>query len=232
MITLRPSAERGHANHGWLDTYHTFSFARYYDEAHMGFRVLRVINEDRVAPGRGFGTHPHSDMEIITYLLDGELAHKDSLGSGETIRRGDVQRISAGRGILHSEFNASETDQVHLLQIWLLPSERGLTPGYEQKFFGDDTKRGRLQLLVSPDGREDSLSMNQDAFLYATILEGDEQVEHTLAPDRHAWVQVARGTAIVNGEELSAGDGAALSDVKTVTIAAHGSTELLLFDLP
>jgi quercetin 2,3-dioxygenase len=232
MITIRPSDERGHADHGWLDTRHTFSFAGYRDPTHMGFRVLRVINEDHVAPGQGFGTHPHNDMEIITYVLDGALEHKDSLGTGSVIRRGDVQRMSAGRGVLHSEFNHSEEEPVHLLQIWLYPSVRGLQPSYDQKRFDDDSKRGRLRLLVSPDGRDGSLGMHQDAYLYATILESDAHVTHRFEPGRYGWIQVVDGSVRVNGSELKAGDGAAISDESQLVLTAKQAAEVLLFDLP
>lgn len=232
MITIRPSDERGHADHGWLDTRHTFSFAGYRDPTHMGFRVLRVINEDHVAPGQGFGTHPHNDMEIITYVLDGALEHKDSLGTGSVIRRGDVQRMSAGRGVLHSEFNHSQEDPVHLLQIWLYPSVRGLQPSYDQKRFDDDSKRGRLRLLVSPDGRDGSLGMHQDAYLYATILESGAHVTHRFEPGRYGWIQVVDGSVRVNGSELKAGDGAAISDESQLVLTAKQAAEVLLFDLP
>ncbi len=232
MITLRPAAERGHADHGWLDTWHTFSFAGYRDPAHMGFRVLRVINDDRVAPGEGFGTHPHNDMEIITYVLDGALEHKDSLGTGSVIRRGDVQRMSAGRGVLHSEFNPSQEDPVHLLQIWLYPSERGLEPSYDQKHFPDESKRNVLKSLVSPDGRDGSMAMHQDAYLYAAIIDDGSSVEHRFSPGRYGWIHVADGSATVNGAEMRAGDGAAISDITELRISAGKHAEVLLFDLP
>lgn len=232
MIELRSSQERGHADHGWLDTYHTFSFADYHDPQHMGFSVLRVINEDRVQPGQGFPTHGHRDMEIVTYVLEGALEHKDSLGNGSVIRPGDVQRMSAGTGVLHSEFNASGEELVHLLQIWILPDRRGLAPSYEQKRFPDSQKRGRLRLVASPDGREGSVTIHQDAYLYATRLEAGEIVTHCLAPGRRAYVHVARGEAELNGQQLSAGDGAKIVAEESVRIRSESGTEVLLFDLP
>jgi redox-sensitive bicupin YhaK (pirin superfamily) len=232
MITLRPSNERGHANHGWLDSYFSFSFADYYDPGHMGFRDLRVINEDRVKGGTGFGMHPHRNMEIITYVLEGALEHKDSIGTGATMRPGDVQRMSAGTGILHSEFNPSETDPVHLLQIWIQPDRAGITPSYEQKYFPAEEKRGRLRLIAAPDGRDGAVKIHQDVELYSTILGPGEKVEHDMKPDRHAWIQVVRGTLTLNGTPLKAGDGAAISQEEKLTIDATGESELLLFDLP
>jgi redox-sensitive bicupin YhaK (pirin superfamily) len=232
MITLRPARERGHADHGWLDSHHTFSFANYYDPAHMGFRSLRVINEDRVAPGKGFGTHPHRDMEIISYVLEGGLSHRDSLGTGSVIRPGDVQRMSAGTGVTHSEQNASTEEPVHFLQIWLLPSTRGLPPSYEQKSFSAADKRGRLRLVASADGREGSVTIHSDAALYAGLFGANESAELTLQPGRHAWVHVARGNVRVNGRELQAGDGASFSDEPRIRVeGATGEGELLLFDL-
>ncbi len=232
MIALRRSEERGHANYGWLDTYHTFSFADYYDARHMGFGALRVINEDFVAPGTGFPTHPHRDMEIVTYILEGALEHKDSMGNGSVIRVGDVQRMSAGTGVTHSEHNASDKEPVHLLQIWILPEFKGLKPGYEQKQFPETEKRGRLRVVASPDGREGSVTIHQDALIYATVvLETGESVTHTLEPGRRAYVHVARGKARVNGERLAAGDGARVSEETAVNIAADISAEVLLFDL-
>lgn len=231
MITLRPSDQRGHFDHGWLNTYHTFSFASYYDPSHMGFRDLRVINEDYVLGGNGFGTHPHRDMEIITYVLEGALEHRDSMGNGSVMVPGDVQRMSAGTGVTHSEYNHSETDRVHLLQIWLLPERSGLKPGYEQKAFTPDEKRGVLRLIASHDGRDGSVTINQDVDLYATLLEGGEAVQHALGADRHAWVQVIRGTITLNGHTMGAGDGAAASGEPALEISASGSAELLLFDL-
>jgi hypothetical protein len=234
MITLRRSEERGHADHGWLNTYHTFSFAGYFDPQHMGFRSLRVINEDRVAPGEGFGTHPHRDMEIISYVLSGELAHKDSMGNGSVIRPGDVQRMSAGTGVTHSEFNGSRAERVHFLQIWIVPERRDLAPSYEQKRFEDGDKRGKLRLIASRDGRDDSVTIHQDASLYAAILETGQEVTHTLAPGRSAWVHVASGSVELDGKTLSAGDGAAITGESRVTLKGNGGngrSEVLLFDL-
>lgn len=231
MVTLRKSNERGHANYGWLDTHHTFSFNTYYDPAHMQFRDLRVINEDRVTPGRGFGTHPHEDMEIVTYVLEGALEHKDSMGTGSIIRPGDVQRMSAGTGITHSEFNPSRSEPVHFLQIWILPQELGLDPSYEQKTFPDDKKRGGLLLLASQQGRDGSLTIHQDVDLYASTLETGERVTHTLSPDRYAWLQVVRGGVSLNSATLRAGDGAALSKEASLEVRANEPSEFLLFDL-
>jgi redox-sensitive bicupin YhaK (pirin superfamily) len=231
MITIRPAEERGHASHGWLDTYHTFSFADYHDPEHAGFRHLRVINDDRVAPGMGFGMHPHRDMEILTYVLEGALAHKDSMGNGSVIRPGVVQRMSAGTGVTHSEFNASQTDPVHLLQIWVFPEKKGLPPGYEEREFPEAEQRGRLRLIASRDGREGSARWNQDADLYATLLSPGETASHPLKPGRHAWVHVARGAVTLNGHALKAGDGAAISEEEGVAIRADAETEVLLFDL-
>jgi redox-sensitive bicupin YhaK (pirin superfamily) len=232
MIDVRHAKERGHANHGWLDTWHTFSFGSYYDADVMGFRVLRVINEDTVAPGQGFPLHGHRDMEIISYVLEGGLAHKDSLGTGSVIRPGDVQRMSAGTGVRHSEFNASPSAPVHFLQIWIEPARAGIAPGYEQKAFTEADKRGRLRLVASPDGAEDSLTIHQDARLYATVLAPGQAVAHPLARGRHAWVQVTRGTLTVGGEPLGQGDGAAISDEATVSLVGETDAEALLFDLP
>jgi redox-sensitive bicupin YhaK (pirin superfamily) len=231
MIRVRKASERGHFDHGWLDTAHTFSFARYYDPRHMGFRALRVINEDWVAPGRGFGTHPHEDMEIVTYVLSGALAHRDSLGTGSTIRPGELQRMTAGTGITHSEFNPSPTEPVHLYQIWLLPEREGLEPSYEQRDFPEGERRNRLRLVAAPDGQDGSLSIRQDARLFLGSLEGGREVSHPLAPERHAWVQVLQGVASLNGLTLSAGDGAAVSEEPGLTIRSDGSSEVLLFDL-
>ena len=231
MIRVRRAHERGHFEHGWLDTYHSFSFADYHDPDHMGFRVLRVINEDVIAPGQGFGTHGHRDMEIVTYLLDGALEHRDSTGGGGVLRRGDVQRMSAGTGVMHSEFNHSQTEPVHLLQIWLLPERRGLPPGYEDKRFPEAAKRGRLCAIAAGDARDEALVLHQDAAIFASILEG-ATVEHPLVPGRHAWVQVARGDLTVNGHALGAGDGAAVSDESRLVFASQNGTEFLLFDLP
>lgn len=229
MITIRKAKDRGHLDHGWLDTYHTFSFDQYYDPRWMGFQSLRVINEDRVAPRRGFPTHSHRDMEIITYILEGALEHKDSMGNGSVIRPGDVQRMTAGTGVSHSEANPSD-EPVHLLQIWILPKARGLRPGYEQKAFTDDEKRGRLCLVASRDGREGSVTINQDANVYATVLEPGLEVTQRIA-DRHAWIQVARGSVNLNGAPLDQGDGAAISNESSLVISGQGPAEILLFDL-
>src|SRR5688572_15928397 len=207
MTELRRGSERGHARHGWLDSFHSFSFADYHDPAHMGYGPLRVINEDRVQPGMGFGTHGHRDMEIISYVLEGELAHKDSMGNGSVIRPGDVQRLSAGTGISHSEHNASKARPVHFLQIWIVPDRRGHAPGYEQKPFPIEERRGRLRLVASPDGQDGSVTIHQDARVHVANLDGDERAELALAPGRHAWVQVARGSVELNGEPLATGDG-------------------------
>jgi redox-sensitive bicupin YhaK (pirin superfamily) len=233
MLTIRKSDARGHFDFGWLDTRHTFSFGDYHDPQHMGFRALRVINEDVVRGGGGFGTHPHRDMEIVTYVLSGALAHRDSMGNGSTIRPDDVQRMSAGTGVTHSEHNASATEPVHLLQIWLLPARTGTAPGYEQRAFPAAEKRGRLRLVGAPDGRDGAVTIQQDVRLYASVLAPAERVSLELAPARHAWVQVVRGAVTVNGEPLMAGDGAALSDERHVSIAAGTEieNEILLFDL-
>lgn len=233
MMTTRYASERGVADHGWLRSFHTFSFADYHDRAHMGFRGLRVINEDRVAPGRGFGTHSHRDMEIISYVLDGALEHKDSMGTGSIIRPGDVQRMSAGSGVAHSEQNASKTDAVHFLQIWLLPSKQGIAPSYEQKAFAAPETDGVLRLVASPDGAAGSLTITSDARLHAGRFTAGQTAALAIAPGRHAWVQIARGSVVVNGEQLDAGDGAALSDETQVTLAGVGAAggEVLVFDL-
>jgi len=232
MITLRRSEERGHANHGWLDTAHTFSFSSYYDPAHMGFRALRVINEDKVAAGAGFPTHPHRDMEIITYVLDGALEHKDSMGTGSVIRPGDVQRMSAGTGVTHSEYNHSKREGVHFLQIWILPEKAGIAPSYEQKSFSTEEKGGKLRVVASNDGREGSVTVHQDMTLYATVLGPGQEVTHALKPGRHAWVQAVRGSIAVNGQTLKQGDGAAISEEGSISLTAPGGTaEALLFDL-
>jgi quercetin 2,3-dioxygenase len=232
MITLRNAHERGHAQHGWLESYHTFSFADYYDPRHMGFRTLRVINEDRVQPGKGFGTHPHRDMEIISYVLEGALEHKDSLGTGSVIRPGEVQRMSAGTGVTHSEFNSSQTEIVHFLQIWILPERTGLPPGYEQRAFPTVKKQGKLRLVASRDGREGSVIIHQAVDLYASLLAPGETVTHHLTSDHHAWIQVARGAIMLNDTTLSAGDGAAISEESLLTVTAQDQAEVLLFDLP
>ncbi|OGG45832.1 MAG: quercetin 2,3-dioxygenase [Candidatus Handelsmanbacteria bacterium RIFCSPLOWO2_12_FULL_64_10] len=231
MIKLRPSHERGHFNHGWLDTYHTFSFGDYHDPEHMGFRSLRVINEDRVAPGAGFGTHPHRDMEILTVVLEGALEHKDSMGNGSVIRPGQVQRMSAGTGVTHSEYNPSKAEPVHLLQIWVLPERRGIEPGYEEGEFPAEERRGKWRLIAARDGREGAVRWHQDADLYVTLLAPGEQVTHRLRPGRHAWAQVARGAVTLNGHPLRAGDGAAVSDEGVVEAQADEEAEVLLFDL-
>ena len=231
MLTLRPAAERGHGRHGWLDSRHTFSFADYHDPQQMGFRALRVINEDRVQPGRGFGTHHHEDMEIITFVIEGALAHQDSLGNGATIRPGEVQRMSAGTGIDHSEFNHSADAIVHFLQIWVLPERRGLAPGYEQRAYPLDQRGNELLLVASRDGRDGSVTVHQDVAIFAGRLAAGARVEHAIGAGRHAWLQVARGSALVNGQRVVAGDGLAASDESRLEIAAAAACELLLFDL-
>ena len=228
MLQIRPRDERGHFDHGWLNTYHTFSFDRYYDPGHMGFRALRVINEDRVAPAQGFGTHPHRDMEIITYILEGALEHKDSMGTGSIIRPGEIQRMSAGTGVTHSEFNPSRTEPVHLLQIWILPEARGIKPSYEQKQFSRDEIHGKLRLIASREPAEEAVKIHQDVRLFATLLDG-ETIQYDLAKDRYAWVQIARGTMKLNGTILEAGDGAAASEESVLKLSGTG--EALLFDL-
>lgn len=232
MITIRRSSDRGQANFGWLDSRHTFSFGNYYDSAHMGFGSLRVINEDKVTPGQGFSTHGHRDMEIISYVLDGGLAHKDNIGNGSVIRPGDVQRMSAGTGILHSEFNASETDPVHFLQIWVLPETKGIEPGYEQTYFAPEDKQTQLRLVGSRDGRDGSVTIHQDLDLYATVLQPEASVTHTLAPERLAWVHVAKGAVKLNGHDLTAGDGAAIAAETDLTLTGTSEdAEVLLFDM-
>jgi hypothetical protein len=231
MMTRRPSAERGHFDHGWLDTRHSFSFADYRDPAHMGFRALRVINEDRVQPARGFPTHSHRDMEILSWVLDGALEHKDSLGNGSVIRPGDIQRMSAGTGVQHSEFNPSPTEPMRLLQIWILPERSGLEPGYEEKHFTPRERTDRLRLVASRDAREGSVKIHQDLDLYASILPAGKQLQHTLKPGRHAWIQVARGELLLNDTPLGLGDGAAVSDESELELQATADAELLLFDL-
>jgi len=231
MITIRHSHDRGHANHGWLDTRFTFSFADYFDPEHVQFRTLRVMNDDRVAAGGGFPTHPHRDMEIVTYVLDGALAHKDSMGNGSVIRPGDVQYMSAGTGVAHSEFNPSDLETVHLYQIWMFPDKKDYEPTYDQKHFSEADKRGKLRLLVSPDGRDGSVKIRQDNELYATVLAPGESVRHALKSQRHAYVQVARGSVTLNGKELKTGDGAAISAEKSLELTAVDKAEVLLFDL-
>jgi hypothetical protein len=231
MITLRKAAERGHANHGWLDSHHSFSFADYYDPAHMGFGALRVINEDRVQPGMGFGTHGHRDMEIISYVLDGELEHRDSMGNGSIIAPGDVQRMSAGRGVQHSEYNPSRAAGVHFLQIWIQPAVAGIAPSYEQKHIAAADKRGQLRLIASPDGAGGSVTIHQDARVYATLLDGGEAVTHALAPGRRAYVHVARGRVHVNGTPLAAGDAAKITGEAAIALDRAEDAEVLVFDL-
>jgi quercetin 2,3-dioxygenase len=231
MITIRGARERGHFDHGWLNTYHTFSFDQYYDPRYMGFRTLRVINEDFVAGGRGFPKHGHRDMEIITYILEGALKHEDSMGNGSVIRPGDVQRMTAGTGVRHSEQNASEREQVHLLQIWILPHTVDLEPGYEQKAFSEDERCGRLKLIASEDGTDGSVLVHQDVKLFASIISAGEQVEHTMDQQRHAWIQVARGAINVNGEKADQGDGVIVAGESTLQIRAEENAEVLLFDL-
>jgi hypothetical protein len=247
MITLRPSAERGGADHGWLKTRHSFSFNTYHDPAHMHFRALRVINEDWVAPGQGFGTHPHDNMEIITYVLEGALEHKDSLGTGSIIRPGDAQRMSAGTGIRHSEYNASKTDQVHMLQIWIMPNQRNVAPGYEQKTFPAADKQGKLLRIAQgssenglrgdgrprPSGEADPspVTIHADADLYVSVLKAGESVTHTLSPNRHAWLQITKGSVELDGKKLKQGDGASASNEPNLEIQATADSEVLLFDL-
>ena len=231
MQTVRHAQDRGRASFGWLDSRHTFSFGHYFDPAHVGFGPLRVINEDRVKPAAGFDTHGHQDMEILSYVLDGALEHKDSMGTGSVIRPGDVQRMTAGTGVRHSEFNASETDPVHFLQIWIIPEKQGLEPSYEQKAFDAADKRGRLALVGSRDGRDGSVTIHQDVDLFASVLAGDDAVRHALAADRRAWVQVASGTVVVNGEVRAAGDGVAFEGPQELLLEADGEGELLLFDM-
>ena len=232
MNTIRRSDERGHANHGWLNSYHSFSFADYFDPKHVEFGPLRVINEDRVAAGAGFGTHPHRDMEIISYVLAGELAHKDSMGNGSTIRPGDVQRMTAGTGVRHSEFNPSAKDPVHFLQIWIQPNAAGIEPSYEEKHFADSDKRGRLRLIASPDAAEGSVLLHQDAKLYAGLFDGDESATLELQRGRRSYIHVARGEVRVNGSELSTGDALKVADSSTLTIEGGKQAEVLVFDLP
>lgn len=230
MVIIRRAGDRGQADHGWLLSYHTFSFAEYYDPRYVAYGALRVINEDRVAPGQGFGTHGHRDMEILTYVLAGALEHRDSMGNGSVIRRGDVQRMSAGTGVRHSEFNASREEPVHFLQIWIEPAQRGDPPGYQQKFFGDDVKRGRLRPVATPDGRDGSLTIHQDARLHAAIVDGEDRLVHRLAAGRRAYVHVALGSVEVNAQHLTAGDGAMIDDAEIRFERGQGG-EILLFDL-
>jgi redox-sensitive bicupin YhaK (pirin superfamily) len=231
MINIRKSDERGHADHGWLNTRFTFSFADYFDEKHVQFRTLRVMNDDRVAGGGGFPTHPHRDMEIVTYVLEGALAHKDSMGNGSVIKPGDVQYMSAGTGVAHSEFNASQTEPVHLYQIWMFPDKTGHKPAYDQKNFSQAEKRGKLRLVISSDGRDGSVKIRQDNDLYATILGAGDTVKHELKPQRHAYVQVAKGSITLNGKPLEVGDGAEISEEKALELKGVKESEVLLFDL-
>lgn len=231
MIAIRKSADRGRFDFGWLDTRHTFSFGDYWDPEHTNFRALRVLNEDRVQPGAGFPTHPHRDMEILSYVVEGALEHKDSMGTGSVIRPGDVQRMSAGTGVTHSEYNPSRTQGAHFLQVWIMPERRGLAPGYEQKRFADDEKRGKLRLVASPDGQDGSITIHQDVKVYASLLPRGHEVQQALDPGRHGWLQVVRGKVALNGHELTAGDGAAASAEPSLTLAAHEDAEVLLFDL-
>ncbi|MGD9719752.1 MAG: pirin family protein [Pirellulales bacterium] len=231
MIQIRKAQDRGHFDHGWLDTYHTFSFASYHDPRHMGFRALRVMNEDRVEPGEGFGTHPHRDMEIVTYVLEGALEHRDSMGHGEILRPGEFQRMSAGTGITHSEFNPSQTEPVHLYQIWLLPQRTGMTPSYEQQKFADEELHNRLRLVAARSAENGSLTIHQDASIYLARLDAAARLEHRLAAGRHAWLQVLRGAVSLNGQQLSTGDGAAISAEPALTLVAYEPAEIMLFDL-
>jgi len=232
MLTVRKADERGHANHGWLDTWHTFSFADYQDPREMGFGPLRVINDDTVQPGQGFGTHGHRDMEIITYVLEGALEHKDSMNNGSIIRPGNVQRMSAGTGVRHSEFNPSRAEGVHFLQIWIEPSVTGVRPGYEEKQFGPAEKKGQLRLIAAPDGRAGSVTIHQDAYVYAAVLDGKDTVTHRLEPGRRAFLHVARGSIEVNGTPLKGGDGVKISGESEISLARAAQAEVLLFDLP
>lgn len=232
MIQVRKSKERGHANHGWLDSHHTFSFSNYYDPKYTGFRDLLVINEDRVSAGEGFGTHGHENMEIVSYVLDGELAHKDSMGTGSTLKYGDVQRMSAGTGVRHSEFNGSKEKPVHFLQIWITPKKDGIKPSYEEKKYSTEDKRNKLKLIVSPDGQDGSMKINQDAMIYASILDEGKDVSLKLAAGRYSWVQVARGSVELNGTVLHEGDGASISDEQKLELKAKKASEVLVFDLP
>lgn len=233
MLIVRHAKQRGHANHGWLDSHHTFSFASYYDPAYMGFRNLRVINEDRVQPGQGFGTHPHRDMEIVSYVLDGALEHKDSMGTGSTIRPGDVQRMSAGTGVRHSEYNASKSDAVHFLQIWIMPAKLGIQPSYEQKTFSSEDKRGKLRVVASPDGRDGSVTVHADAIIRAGVFGPGDRAELEVGSGRNVWVQVARGSLTVNGTVLAAGDGASVTNEARIVVEGGegGEGEVLVFDL-
>ena len=231
MIQVRRANERGHADHGWLNTHHTFSFSGYYDPAHTQFRALRVMNEDIVQPGQGFPFHGHRDMEIITYVLEGSLEHQDSMGNGEVLRAGELQRMSAGTGIRHSEFNPSDSEPVHFYQIWLLPAEEGITPGYEQRMFPSEERRGKLQLVASPESSNGAMTINQDAKVYLSTLEAGAEIVHPLGEGRHAWVQVLRGAVELNGARLDTSDGAAVSEERLLSMRAGKDSELLVFDL-
>ena len=232
MIELRPSADRGYADHGWLKSFHSFSFAGYQDPRHMGFGPLRVINEDRIAPGTGFGTHGHRDMEIISYVFEGALAHKDSMGNGSVIRPGDVQRMSAGRGVMHSEFNHEAAGETHFLQIWIEPAQMGIAPGYEERHFDAVSKRGRLALIVSPDGAQGSVRLHQDARVHAGLFDGDEQADLLVAPGRRVYLHVGRGSVEINGQRLAAGDAAKFTDEQRFRLSGGQQAEVLVFDLP
>jgi quercetin 2,3-dioxygenase len=231
MITIRSAQERGHAQHGWLDSYHTFSFGNYYDPKHMGFRSLRVINEDRVDPGEGFATHSHRDMEILTFVLDGAVSHKDSIGNIATIRPGEIQRMTAGTGISHSEYNPSNTEVAHFLQIWILPDRAGLTPSYEQVAFPLEERLGQLRLIASPDGRDGSVTVHQNVALYTAVLEAAQQVSYQVQPDRYGWLQITRGVILLNHQPLEAGDAVAIEPGQAITIQASQDAEILLFDM-
>lgn len=232
MLTIRRARDRGYANHGWLESWHTFSFADYFDPTQMGYGVLRVINDDRIAPAQGFGTHPHRDMEIITYMLEGTLAHQDSMGHRQAIRRGEVQRMTAGTGVTHSEFNASETEPVHLLQIWIEPDRRGLTPEYEQKSFSLEEEPSRFCVIASPNGRDGSLTIHQDVTVYAAVLKEDDILEHRFAPGRRGYLQVATGDLVLDGHLLHAGDGVRIAQQEKIALGSPKRAEILLFDLP
>ena len=231
MITKRPAAERGHANHGWLDTHHTFSFGRYHDPAFMGFRKLRVLNDDTVAGGRGFGTHGHRDMEIVSVVLDGALEHRDDMGTGSVLRVGDVQRMSAGRGVRHSEFNHSPDAPLHFLQIWIEPAELGIEPGYEERKFPLEEQVGRFRVIASPDARESSLTLHQDASIHSAVIAAGDEIGFELAPERHAWVHVATGSVALNGEPYTAGDGAGVSEESRLVFTGVDEARVLVFDL-
>lgn len=230
-LTIRRSADRGHADHGWLDTFHTFSFANYYDPQHMGFRTLRVINQDRVAPGKGFGTHPHADMEIFSYIVEGTIAHKDSMGNGRELRPGEIQLMSAGTGVTHSEFNPSRDEPLHLLQIWITPRERGLKPSYTEWKPNERTRDAKDVVVISPDGRDDSAVIHQDAIVRRLLLDDGDEVQHEVGKGRGAWVQVVKGALHVGDDVLQPGDGASTEDAGALSLTANGETEALLFDL-